>query len=175
ICRREAGSGKREAGSGKREAGSGKREAGSGKRECNGVVRLVKFPTRGHTFSQPEVMMRLFKFVLIGVALAACSSPTAPAKIPDLVKRLVPKAVCMPIGGTFDSRAPAFIIEYKAGVDPVAKTAELANRFDFTPLHVYTAVGGFAAELSDNALVGVSCDASVAFIEHDGIGSIASQ
>lgn len=110
--------------------------------------------------------MRLVRLVLAGIALTACSSPTAPGQI---------KGACIPIAGRFDARAPGYIIEYKNGVDPVAKTAELAAKFMFTPTHVYTALGGFSAQLNERAVVGVSCDASVAAIEHDAEAYLAAQ
>ncbi len=110
--------------------------------------------------------MRLVKFVVVGSVLAACGAPTAPGKV---------KGVCIPIAGQFDARAPGYLIGYVKGVDPVAKTAELAAKFMFTPTYVYTAPGGFGAQLSDRALVGVSCDASVALIEHDAVATLATQ
>lgn len=121
---------------------------------------------RGAPFdSNREVRMRLAMSVLVGVvAGSACSGTTAP-----------PKVGCLAVLGKFDPRAPGFIIEYKSGVDPVANTAALSAKYSFTPTFVYTALPGFAAQLSAQAVNGISCEPVVAVIEHDALGGVASQ
>jgi hypothetical protein len=100
---------------------------------------------------------------LITVAGAGCKRTTDPLN------------GCVEVKGDFNPAAPAFIVSYQSGVDPVATTARLERKYEFSARHVYTALPGFAAELSTSALAGVRCEAVVASIEHDGIARIASQ
>ena len=106
--------------------------------------------------------MRLVMSVLVGiVAVSACSGTTAP-----------PKVGCFEVRGKLDPRAPGFIVEYKSGVDPVSTTAALSAKYSFTPTHVYTALPGFAAQLSEEAVNGLTCEPVVAAIDHDAMGGI---
>lgn len=82
---------------------------------------------------------------------------------------------CVDVKGEFNPAAPAFIVDYQSGVDPVATTARLEKKYSFSARHVYTALPGFAAELSTSALSGVRCEAVVAAIEHDGTVGLATQ
>jgi hypothetical protein len=66
-----------------------------------------------------------------------------------------------------------FIIEYKAGTDPVATTAMLSAKYSFSAKQLYTAPPGFAAELSTAAVKGLQCEPSVKLIEHDAIAILA--
>jgi hypothetical protein len=86
-----------------------------------------------------------------------------------------PLPTCLDVKGKFDPRAPGFIVGYKTGVDPIATTKQLENKYGFQATHVYTALAGFSAQLSSTAVVGVSCELSVASMEHDAIGTIASR
>jgi hypothetical protein len=109
--------------------------------------------------------MRLVMSVLVGiVAVSACSGTTSP-----------PKLDCVEVRGQLDPRAPGFIIEYKTGVDPVSTTAALSAKYSFTPTHVYTALPGFAAQLSTQAVSGLTCEPVVAAIEYDAMGGVASR
>jgi hypothetical protein len=107
--------------------------------------------------------MRLLMSVFaIGVLVSSCGSATETAG-------------CVAVQGQFDARAPAFIIEYKAGTDPIATTAMLSAKYSFAAKQLYTAPPGFAAELSAAAVNGVRCEPSVKLIEHDGVARLASQ
>ena len=107
--------------------------------------------------------MRLLMSVFaIGVLVSSCRSATETAG-------------CLAVQGQFDPRAPAFIIEYKAGTDPIATTAMLSAKYSFSPRFLYTAPPGFAAELSTAAVKGIQCESSVKLIEHDAVARLASQ
>ena len=78
-----------------------------------------------------------------------------------------------PLEGGADPPAPGYIVVFHADVAPVAETERLAAKYDFTPRHVYeAALKGFAAELSDAALAGVRCEATVDYVEHDGVAQV---
>lgn len=81
---------------------------------------------------------------------------------------------CVEVKGNFVPAAPGFIVSYKSGVDPVTTTALLETKYAFSASHVYTALPGFAAQLSNAALSGVRCEPSVAAISRDGIGTVAT-
>ncbi len=85
-----------------------------------------------------------------------------------------PLSGCVEVKGTFNPSAPGFIVSYQSGVDPIATTAELSAKYAFSARHVYTALPGFAAELSSAALAGVRCESVVASISYDGIATIAA-
>src|SRR6476661_3060481 len=58
-----------------------------------------------------------------------------------------------PLLGSYNPAAPAFIVQYRDGIDPVAQTEVLAAKYHFTPSAVYTfALHGFAAEMSGTAV-----------------------
>jgi hypothetical protein len=101
-------------------------------------------------------MRLLMSLFAIGIAVSACHGTTEPAN------------ACVAVGGQADPRAPLFIIEYKAGTDPVATTAMLGTKYSFSAKNLYTAPPGFAAELSTAAVQGLRCEPSVRLIEHDG-------
>ena len=106
--------------------------------------------------------MRLLMSVFaIGVLVSSCGSATDTAG-------------CLAVQGQFDPRAPAFIIEYKTGTDPIATTAMLSAKYSFAAKQLYTAPPGFAAELSTAAVNGLRCEASVKLIEHDAIMTLGS-
>jgi hypothetical protein len=97
-----------------------------------------------------------------------------------LIAAVLPLASCAPVGilddtcvevqGTFDPRAPNYIIGYEAGVPVQATTNALAARYGFTPTYVWaTGAPGFAAPLTDAAVEGLRCEPAVKHIEHDGI------
>ena len=81
---------------------------------------------------------------------------------------------CVQVQGPFVPAAPGFIVLYKSGADPVATTSRLEAKYAFSASHVYTALPGFAAQLSDAALAGVRCESVVAAVSHDGVGTITA-
>ena len=71
--------------------------------------------------------------------------------------------------GSFNPASPGVIVTYQTGVNPVTTTESLEAKYDFTARHVYTALSGFSAQLSEAALAGVCCEPTVAAISHDGV------
>jgi hypothetical protein len=77
---------------------------------------------------------------------------------------------CVEVQGTFDPRAPGYIVGYEAGVPVQATTSALAAKYGFTPTYVWdTGAPGFAAPLTDAAVEGLRCESAVKRIEHDGV------
>ena len=86
-----------------------------------------------------------------------------------------PLSSCVEVKGSFDPAAPGFIVSYKSGVDPIGTTARLETKYGFSANHVYTALPGFAAQLSGTALSGVRCEPVVASVSRDAMGTIATR
>ena len=110
-------------------------------------------------------MSRAVSVLILGlmtVSGAGCRGSTAPLD------------ACVDVKGDFNPAAPGFIVSYQSGVDPVATTAQLETKYAFSANHVYTALPGFAAQLSSAALSGIRCERVVAAISHDGIGTFAT-
>ncbi len=105
-------------------------------------------------------VMSVLAGTLIALPIAGCQRSTAPLS-------------CVQVKGVFDPAAPGFIVSYQSGVDAIATTAALETKYAFSASHVYTALPGFSAQLSNAALSGVRCDPVVAGISHDAIGTIA--
>ena len=91
------------------------------------------------------------------VLMAGCGNASGPAGL---------CADPAPLNGSPDPAAPRFIVMYREGTDAAAETSRLAERYDFTPRHVWTALLGFSAELTPTALAGVRCEESVATVSH---------
>ncbi len=73
-----------------------------------------------------------------------------------------------PLNGSLDPAAPGVIVMYGEGTDAAAVTSRLAERYDFTPRHVWSAgVLGFSAELSPTGLEGVRCESRVASVSYN--------
>jgi len=113
--------------------------------------------------------------VMSVIVFAVCAAVVEGCGAAERLTTEPPLQTCLTVKGKFDPRAPGFIISYKPGVDPIATTRQLENRYGFKATHVYTALGGFSAELSSAAVVGVSCESTVDSIEHDAIGTIATR
>jgi hypothetical protein len=117
-------------------------------------------------------MSRKMSVLALGVMTLgsmACQRSTAPS----LPASLVPPSGCVEVKGSFNPAAPGFIVSYRSGVDPIPTTAELEAKYAFSAKHVYTALPGFAAQLSNTALAGVRCESVVASMSYDGVGTIA--
>ncbi len=106
-------------------------------------------------------------FVVCAMAAEGCRRTTEPLTSDPL-------PTCLDVKGNFDSGAPGFIVSYQSGVDPIATTRQLETKYGFAATHVYTALPGFSAQLTTEALVGVSCEASVASISRDGVARLAT-
>ena len=107
-------------------------------------------------------VMSGFTLSLMMLGSAGCERSTAPLK------------TCVEVKGDFNPAAPGFIVSYQTGVDPVATTARLEAKYAFSASYVYTALPGFAAQLSNAGLSGVRCEPAVASVSHDVIGGIAA-
>lgn len=111
--------------------------------------------------------MSICSLVAAVLVCGACQETTAPSNHDS--------NGCVQVAGTFNPAAPGFIVDYRSGVDPIATTQELEVKYSFSARHVYTALPGFAAELSPTALAGVRCEPTVAAITRDGIITFASR
>ena len=100
--------------------------------------------------------------IVAAVALGACDNPSSPDHLDC--------AHPAPLLGHYDAAAPGFIVEYRNGIDAVAETKILAAKYHFTPTSVWTsALEGFAAEMSTQAVAGVRCEATVLEVEHNAL------
>jgi hypothetical protein len=112
-------------------------------------------------------VMSVIVFVVCAIAAKGCGRTTEPLTTEPL-------PTCLDVKGNFDPGAPGFIVSYQSGVDPIATTKQLETKYGFAAIHVYTALPGFSAQLTSAALVGVSCERSVASISHDGVARLAT-
>ena len=97
---------------------------------------------------------------LVACSAVACSDTTEPG------------LTCRnpaPLSGVADSRAPGYIVRLREDVDATAEATRLASRFEFRVTIVYTALKGFAAEMSDEALAALRCEPTVLAVTHDGL------
>lgn len=100
------------------------------------------------------------------LAEIACAEPAAP--VGQLVAPLCVDPA--PLLGSADPRAPGYIVVFHDSLDARVETARLAARYDFVPSHVYEfALRGFSAQLSTPVVAEVRCEASVSYVEHDGV------
>lgn len=116
--------------------------------------------------------------VLCLFALASCNGATSATDVPGLLSQALVSPACpdpAPVRGMYDPRAPGYIVVFHDSVDASVETARLAETYGFTPRHVYeSALRGFSAVLSPEAVAGVRCQATVDYLEYNGIVSIAS-
>lgn len=74
-----------------------------------------------------------------------------------------------PLHGRADAAAPGYIVVYHDGTDADEVTDALAAEHGFTPRHVFrSALLGFAAQLSADALDAIRRHPAVKYVEHDG-------
>ena len=85
-----------------------------------------------------------------------------------------PLSGCVEVQGTFNPAAPAFIVFYHSGVDPVAETSRLETKYNFSAGYRYKALLGFSAELSAAAVAGIRCESTVSTISHGGLVTTAN-
>lgn len=75
-----------------------------------------------------------------------------------------------PLHGKPDPAAPGYIVVFVDGTDSDAVAEELAAAHGFTPKHVFrSALLGFAAALSADALDAVRRHPAVKYVEHEGV------
>ena len=76
----------------------------------------------------------------------------------------------LPIYGTYDPRAPQYLVLFHDYVDAVAEANRLAALYGFTLRSVWQfALKGFSASLTEEMLEGIRCEASVRYIQHDQV------
>jgi hypothetical protein len=78
-----------------------------------------------------------------------------------------------PLQGYFDPRAPGYIVTFDAGTDVDRALAALQARYDFRPAYVYrSALLGFSALLSADAVEGIRCESVVKYVSYNATVSI---
>lgn len=99
------------------------------------------------------------------LAAAACTeSPVEPGA--EVVK---PRCVTpAPLTGTYDSKAPGYIVVFRDGTTVSAEVNRLSARLQFAPTYVFeSGLLGFAAQLSGASVAALRCDAVVAYVERN--------
>lgn len=116
----------------------------------------------------PLLRLRPLGLLLFATAAAGCAESRLPVE--EEPAALVPAcAEPIPVQGTFDPRAPGYIVLYHPGTDATVATEALAASYHFTPTHLYTAIPGFAGLLEPEAIAGIRCAPEVMMIGHDGV------
>lgn len=109
------------------------------------------------------------------VALATCgggSSPTTPAAPAPTDPSIVIEPSCSdpaPLEGTYDPRAPGYIVSFEQGTDAQATADELAAKHGFEVQRVFQSLPGFSAELTPEIVAAIRCEPVVVLVEHDGV------
>jgi len=110
------------------------------------------------------------------VALATCGggpSPTAPAaSAPATDPATVIEPSCgdpAPLEGTYDPRAPGYIVSLEQGTDAQATADDLAARYGFEVQRVFQSLPGFSAELTPEVVAAIRCEPVVVLVEYDGV------
>jgi len=109
------------------------------------------------------------------VALVTCggsSSPTAPAAPAPTDPSTVIEPSCSdpaPLEGTYDPRAPGYIVSFVQGTDARASAEELAAKYGFEVSRVFQSLPGFNAELTPETVAAIRCEPVVVLVEHDGV------
>jgi hypothetical protein len=81
-----------------------------------------------------------------------------------------------PLEGTYDSRAPGYIIVLRDSVAVQAEVTRLAALYQFTPRAVYEhALHGFAADLTPEGVAGLRCELTISRVSYDGVFSVAGR
>ena len=85
---------------------------------------------------------------------------------------MLPEAACenpAPLLGQKNPQAPGYIVVYEQNTPAESTTQQLAEKYSFTPKHIYHALSGFSATLTDDALAGLRCESVVKYVEHDSV------
>lgn len=110
----------------------------------------------------------------IPLALATCgggSSPSAPTSETGADPSTVIEPACAepaPLEGTYDPRAPGYIVSFEQGTDARATADRLAERYGFEVQRVFQSLPGFSAELTPETVAQIRCEPVVVLVEHDG-------
>jgi hypothetical protein len=84
-----------------------------------------------------------------------------------------PCADSVPLLGTYDPRAPGYIVRFQDSVDAVTEAARLAERYGFVTTFVYkVAIKGFAAPLSPATVAVLRCEPKVTSVSHDAVATV---
>lgn len=99
--------------------------------------------------------------------LAGCSA------VPSSPYALLVRPRCRtpaPLEGTYDPRAPGFIVQLHDTVNVALEAARLAQAYAFTPTSVLTSVHMVTTPaLSDTTVAALRCEATVVSVAHDAI------
>jgi hypothetical protein len=109
--------------------------------------------------------------VLASAALvAACSAN------PDDSNAHVIRPMCdspAPLRGTYNSQAPGYIVQLRAGTSVAAEVQRLSAVHALAETRLMESSGMFFAVMSPATVAALRCDSSVQAIEHDGVATIA--
>lgn len=97
---------------------------------------------------------------VVGMTLVLAMSSSC-VSTPDLVEPSC--SMPAPLDGTFDRRAPGYIVMFADGVsDAAAVTRELARKHGFTPESIFRSIKGFAVEvIRPTALANLRCESTI--------------
>lgn len=108
----------------------------------------------------------VLSIMLVWLGIAACADSEPRSEPPSDP----PCSDPAPLDGTFDARAPGYVVTFHAGVDTPAEVARLEESYGFTAQYVFTeALQGFAATFDANVRDMMRCEPSVAVVQHDGV------
>lgn len=100
--------------------------------------------------------------MLVWLGIAACADSEPPSEHPC--------SDPAPLHGTFDARAPGYVVAFQAGVDTQAEVARIEEIYGFTAQYVFTeALQGFAATFDANVRDMMRCEPSVASVQYNGV------
>lgn len=83
-----------------------------------------------------------------------------------------PVALCRdpaPLYGQFDPRAPGCVVVFRRGLDAMAETQRLEERYGFTATWVWALEPGFSARFDAGVRDRLQCDPAVQYIVYDAV------
>jgi hypothetical protein len=110
-------------------------------------------------------MRNLLVFVALAWPLVIACADVTPTSEPRC-------STPAPLYGTFDSRAPGYLVMFRDGVNAQEEVARLERVYGFSPTSVWTSVPGFAASLDADVRETLRCELSVAYVEYNAIITI---
>lgn len=111
--------------------------------------------------------------LVVALGAGACARDAEPTALPEMALQ----AVCTdpaPLLGTPDPRAPGYIVAFHEGTDAVQETERLAEKYGFTPTHIYTGtvLTGFSAVLSKQTVEAIRCEPTVKSVTYDSLEKV---
>jgi hypothetical protein len=114
-------------------------------------------------------MVTMRRHALLALFLLPLGCAERPLLEPDTALR----PACLspaPLDGSFDARAPGYIVSLHRDYDLDSTIEFLSARYDFAPVHIYRLVlHGFSADFSPETVAELRCEPSVSMISHNGI------